>query len=220
MIISYLNQKGGVGKTTLSLNTAAALAAGGAKVLLVDADEQQSACVWASLRDETPFTVISMARDNLARDVIRMAADYQHVIIDGPPRARAVARSVIICADLVLVPVEPSSFSTWAALETVQQVQEAQAIKPQLKAAFVVSRKIGRTALGRDVRNMAAESGFPVLSAEVQQRVPFAEAATLGQTIFEWSANSPAADEINQLVKELMTYDEKDIPNTAAAVNQ
>ena len=59
MIISFINQKGGVGKTTLSINVASALANAGHKVLLIDADKQGSSTAWASLREETPFQVVS-----------------------------------------------------------------------------------------------------------------------------------------------------------------
>lgn len=205
MILSFINQKGGVGKSTLSINVAAALARS-SRVLLIDADEQGSASAWASIREETPFQVVGMARDNMARDALQLAADYAHTVIDGPPRARRIARGVIIASNVVLIPIEPSGLSTWAAVETVGQVQEAQTIKPTLKCGFVVSRKIGQTVIGREIRDMAAEQGFLILRSEILQRVPFAESLTLGRTIFEYAPNSPAAREIESLVDEVEAW--------------
>lgn len=211
MIISFLNQKGGVGKTTLSVNVAGCLARQGHRVLLIDADKQGSATTWASLREDAPFKVVSMARANMARDALKLAQDYDHTIIDGPPHAEEIARSCIAASDFVALPIEPSGLSTWASDLTVRQVKEAQEFKSNLKCGFVVSRKIGKTVIGRDIRNMAAEAGLPILESEIEQRVAFAEGVTMGQTIFEWAGDSNAAREIEHLTKEIERYVEEDI---------
>ena len=217
MIIAFLNQKGGVGKTTLSINVAADLANQGHKVLLIDADKQGSTSTWASLRDDTAFQIVSLARDNMARDALELASDYDFTVIDGPPHAEEVARSCIIASDFVALPIEPSGLSTWASDLTVKQVQEAQEHKDSLKCGFVVSRKIGNTVIGRQVRVIAAEGGMPVLVAEVGNRVPFAESLTMGQSIFEWAPKSVAAHEIQSLTREILSYGEEELRNRTQA---
>ncbi len=206
MVISFLNQKGGVGKTTLSVNVAAALVSQGHRVLLIDADKQGSASTWAALREEPNFDVVSMARENMAKEALRLASDFAFTIIDGPPHAEQIARSCIIASDFVALPIEPSGLSTWASDLTVRQVREAQDYKQTLQCGFVVSRKIRNTVIGRDIRAMAAEAGIPILHAEIEQRVSFAESMTMGKTIFEWSPRSPAVREIETLTNEILSH--------------
>ena len=109
---------------------------------------------------------------------------------------------------LVLVPIEPSGLSTWASDLTVHQVQEAQELK-NIKYCFVVSRKIGNTVIGREIRSMAAAMGIPILANEIAQRVAYAESLTMGKMIFEWAPESPATCEIEKLTKEILSYEQE-----------
>ena len=119
--------------------------------MLVDADPQGSAMAWSSTREsEPPFAVVGMAKPTLHRDLPRLAADYDVVIIDGAPRVNELGRSAILASDMVLIPVQPSPYDVWAAADTVQLIREARQMKESLKAAFVVNRRIARTAIGRD----------------------------------------------------------------------
>lgn len=205
MIISIQNQKGGVGKTTLAVNISHALAETGALVLLVDADPQGSARDWAAAREaELPFQVVGLDRPTIHRDLPPIAKNYDHVVIDGPPRVSELARSAIIAADVVLIPVQPSPYDVWASQETVSLVREASVFKESLKSVFVINRKIVNTAIGRDVNDALSGYELPVMAAQICQRVTFAESAATGESVLERDPKSTAAQEITTLVKELL----------------
>lgn len=204
MIIGVLNQKGGVGKTTLSVNLSAALALGGESVLLVDADPQGSSLAWSSVREAEPlFPVVGMAKSSLHKDLPELASNYDHVVIDGAPRVNEIARSAILACDVVLIPVQPSPVDVWATDEIVRLIEEAQTFKPSLKAGFVVNRKIANTAIGRDVGQAFEEYPYPVLSSGLSQRVAFAESFAAGLSVMETAPDSAAAAEVAGVMREL-----------------
>lgn len=206
MIISVQNQKGGVGKTTLAVHISHALVLlKTPKVLLVDADPQGSARDWAAARSgSSPFPVIALDRPTIHRDLPELTLNFDHVVIDGPPRVSELARSAIIAADLVVVPVQPSPYDVWAAQEIMKLISEASVFKEKLKSVFVINRKIVNTAIGRDVAEALSGFNIPVLRAAISQRVAFAESAASGRTVLETEPDGAAAKEIKALVNELI----------------
>lgn len=203
-VISVLNQKGGAGKTTLSVHIATALARKGEKVLLIDADPQGSALDWSAARQAVPlFPVAGLPKASIHKELPGLAAGYSMVLIDGPPRVYDVAQSAIMASDLVLIPVQPSPYDVWAAKEIVDMLGEASVYKEKLKSAFVINRKIVNTAIGRDVAGALTEYPVPVLRSSVCQRVAFAESAGQGLTVYDLDSHHPACKEIDALVAEL-----------------
>src|SRR5258707_1228244 len=144
MIVALLNQKGGVGKTTLALHVAGAWAAQGKRVVVIDADPQGSALDWSEQRAKEGlprlFGVVRLARDTLRVEAPEIARDFNHVLIDGSSRIAALMRSAMLAADLALVPAHPSPFDGSASGETLRLLQESRIFRPRLVARIVLKR--------------------------------------------------------------------------------
>ena len=151
-IIAILNQKGGAGKTTLSTNLARALQLDGDKVLLVDSDPQGSARDWNAAANGELLPVVGLDRPTLAKDIQAIQDNQDFLIIDGAPQIAELAVAAIKCADVILIPVQPSPYDVWACEDLVEIIKTRQEVtngKP--KAAFIISRVIKNTQLSKEI---------------------------------------------------------------------
>lgn len=207
MIVALLNQKGGVGKTTLALHIAGEWVSRGHRVILIDADPQGSALDWSQqrAREGCPrrFGVVGLARDTLHREAPELARDADHIVIDGPPRVAGLMRSALLAADLVVVPVQPSPLDGWASAEMLALIQEARIYRPDLAARFALNRCAVRTVIARETADTLADHDPPVLATTIGQRVAFAAAAQSGRLLSELDTENPGAREIAALVTEI-----------------
>lgn len=215
---AVLNQKGGVGKTTIAINLADAIArhcnsideqgeAGEAWVALIDADPQGSSAAWGSAYKGAHVDVHRVEdHRQLANRVKELALTHDYIIIDGPPQVAEIAAAVIKLADFVLIPCTPSPLDVWAARDLVDLVKERQRhYQGTPGAAFVVSREVQGTQLASQIRTTLAGYGLPVLQAGTINRVAYPGSIAAGSTVFESTDTSKAANEILAIMRECLT---------------
>ncbi len=203
-IIAVLNQKGGSGKTTIATHLARGLQLAGHSVLLVDSDRQGSARDWRAVDEDNPVPVIGLDRPTLDKD-LKNIAEKDYVVIDGSPQATNLAVSAIKASDFILIPVQPSPYDVWATEDLVDLVKQQIAMTDgKLQSAFLVSRAIQNTNIGKDVAEVLLDYDLPVLETKIIQRVCYPNSASIGKTVFETeSENSQAVQEIMALVNEI-----------------
>jgi len=223
-VIAVANQKGGCGKTTLSMNLAGVLSGeGGLKVLLIDADPQASAQQWAMRAGEAgmSFEVMTHPHEDIHRKVREMSAKgYDVILIDCPPGASqsvsgkdsqtSISRMAILAADIVLVPVRPSMLDYLASHQLLPLLKDIGALKDNQRVFIVINGKPpGNTRSGAEALSVAEEVfqvdglAVQVLRTEVTTRQAFVLAPTLGKTVTTYEPDGKAATEIRGLAEEI-----------------
>jgi chromosome partitioning protein len=195
--IAVCNGKGGCGKSTIATALADECRRRSLRCLVVDCDAPQ----YTALRWSRAGGVPAVAVADLS-DLPRISAGYERVIVDTAGRDDESMRAAIMLADQVLIPVQPTPADLWAAADTIAVVKQAQALRPDLAAALLISRVDKRTTYGRTIRG-ALEGSMRVLRTEVHQRSDYAAAMASGQGPSNYAPQGKAAAEVRSLFEEL-----------------
>jgi chromosome partitioning protein len=204
MVISLINQKGGVGKTTTAINLASALSSKKLNVLMVDADPQGSVLQWQSAGANHDFAVMQLTMPDLSAQIRNHRQSFDHVVIDSPPALSHISREIAAASDLAIIPIAPSSLDIWSSRETIQLVRGVGRKHQGLTARLLVYRKIPGTRLGAEAREALNSYGLDTFKTEISQRIAYVEAIVSGVSVLKYSPNSVAAREIRNLCDEIL----------------
>ncbi len=212
LVVALGGQKGGVGKTTLALLVAYALAVRGRRVVFLDADRQRSALTFydkARKRRRDVFEVRPLSGD-LYEEVAQLKRSHPgDIVIDLPGALGDVQRSAMMVVDVLLLPVIPTALDTWALASSLDTLTAARTCRPGLRAGIVLNMLRAGTADAREVRrdllasDAVQRARIPVLRTALGLRTPFHRSLKGGRGVNP-NAQSNAAREVRALVSELL----------------
>ena len=203
MIISFVNQKGGVGKTTSAINVAASLKRRNFNIGFIDADPQGSATQWRAVEDNTAFEIMHHPEPISKSEIEAFSQNYDYLVIDAPPAIGDITKSILAVTDLSIIPLSPSSLDIWSCKGTLEMVDEAREENPELDVKLLINRKIPGTRVGREARDSLAVFDMDVLDTELCQRVAYIDAMTSGVSVMQYAPSSKAANEVESLCDEI-----------------
>lgn len=209
MIYVFGGIKGGSGKSTICTNLTIMRAKAGRDVLLVDADgvDNQNATDFSAIRQEQTgerlYTSIQLAGKAVRDDVLKLKTKFDDVFIDVGGHDSLSQRAGLSVANVLLVPVFPSSFDAWTFENVSNMVEEAQMINPDLKAYSFLSRAdISGTSNDETAELLKEYENFTYLDAPIKNRKAFRTSAGNGLSVVEHTPkDQKAISEINTLYR-------------------
>lgn len=204
-VLTFAQQKGGSGKTTLCAHLAVELAARGRKVALLDSDPQGSLGRWFmtrfdradGLKGDLEFSTASAW--GVGYEVSKYQSSHDFVLIDTPPKIDADLRPALKVSDLIVVPVTASEVDLWAT-EGVLEMAAREGKRP----LAVLNRARSGTKLTTKIRGALAGLEADAADSVIANRVAYAEALGAGQGACEYPGARVAGEEIATLADEIL----------------
>ena len=204
-IISFANQKGGSGKTTLSANLAVLWANSDYKVAVIDADAQKSLTYWLDARKkyygEEPMGIDSYAFDprNLKEDLKEIKRKYNFIIIDSPPSITFETIQIVKSSDYIFVPVQPSPLDLMATIPFLNVAKEE-----RKKTTVILNRVMPRAKLTEAMIMRLRYAGAKIARSRVSGKIIYAETFSVGRGVVDISVTSDASKEIINVGNEII----------------
>lgn len=198
-VLGIVAQKGGAGKTTLTVHLATYAEQQGLSVLIIDTDAQKSASKWAHRREQqTPAVFYSEVSNVQAVLKKAQAKGFDLVLIDTAPSHSADTAKVAQLADFSLIPSRPAVFDIDAISNTTRLLSQLSVNAAIVLNACPVGRG-GENSLTTEVRKSLNDSEYPVCPVSVTQRAAFTHALIDGRAVNEFEPTGKAAKEIQNL---------------------
>lgn len=191
MVYTIGGIKGGSGKTTVATNLAVMLANSGRDVLLVDADDQETATDFTHWRNEslpqgTGYTAIQLSGNAVRTEVLKLRDKYDDIVIDTGGRDTTSQRAAMVISDVYIVPFIPRSFDMWTLEKVVKLVEEMRPANPGLRTYAILNKTDHRGSDNTEAEEYLKEtSAITFLTASLGHRKAFANAASKGLGIAE-----------------------------------
>lgn len=208
-IIALINQKGGCGKSTTAVHFTYWLATKKKKkVLLVDADAQQSSSQWLSGMERQFSYQVVQTPDDLLEQIPELALEFNELIVDGPASLAEATRAILFRADLAIVPVQPTGVDLRSASDAVRLIKQAQSVRggPPMAAVFL-SRAVKGTKLKDEAYALLSKTpDVAMLKTVIHQKQAIADTSGQSATVWDLSGRpaTESAREYEQLFKEIL----------------
>lgn len=210
-IITVFNQKGGAGKTTVSVHLAGTLGLRGAKILIVDMDEQNTATRWVGQADEEhpfPAAIMNLAAldGSMHKEVKKQIDRYDFIVIDCPPAVHSQApMSALLISDLGIIPVVPSPADLWATVMAKELANKTRGLNDTLHVRVLVNAVQRRTSLARDaIEILGEDEDIPLMRSMIGARSAFRECQAIGATVHRVPGAKEAIAEVEAMVDEAL----------------